>query len=221
MKFPDGNKRLYQCFVCGEVFKSYPEMSNHVIENHEEGREYIICPVKHCANPVRDMRFHFKTKHPALKCPQNCQLRAIVMYDIQGSKRKKLPNFKEGFIISEKNNGKKMHYRSGWEEAVYNCLEKLGDVLSYEVEPFPIPYYHRGKSHRYFPDLRVHYANGAVEVWEIKPRVQKVLPQNSAKFKAATHFCQTRGWTFEIITENEIASLKKKAGYEEKKRLDD
>ena len=98
-------------------------MQKHVIEAHEEGREYIICPVKHCECAVRDLRFHMRVKHSSLKIPQLKQMQALVMYDVKSpTKRKKLPNFKEGFIVSGKNDGRKMQYRSSYEEQTYLCL---------------------------------------------------------------------------------------------------
>lgn len=209
---PNNNKRKYQCFVCGVVFETYDEMKKHVFEEHEEGREYLVCPVKHCGCPVRDMRFHFRTRHPSLKMPKTGQLRATVMYDVRTpNKRKKLPTFKEGFLISEKNNGKQMHYRSGYEKDVYEALERIGDILKYDVEPFAIDYFFRGKKKQYFPDLIVEYGDGTVEVWEVKPSNQTVLAQNKAKWEAAKHYCAIRGWGFDVITEQRIQQLKKQA----------
>lgn len=209
LPFPDNNQKLFCCFVCARIFKQYKEMQDHIIESHEQGREYLICPVKHCGAAVRDLRFHFRNKHKSCKCPENIQLRATVLYDIKiPGKRRKLPNFKEGYIISAKNNGKKMHYRSSWEEQVYESLEKMGDVIAYDVEPFSIPYYFKGKRHRYFPDLKVTYTNGIVEIWEIKPQTQITNERNQAKFKSAEYFCHQRGWKLEIITEQRIQKLK-------------
>lgn len=209
IEFPDSNKRLYSCFVCGVTFEEYKDMASHVIETHEESREYLICPVKHCGAPVRDLVFHFRNRHPSCKCPKNCQLRATIMYDIKNpKKRKKLPTFKSGYVESKKNN-KNMHYRSSYEEQVYNCLENMGEVLSYDVEPFGIPYYYKGKSHKYYPDLKIQMNDGSVVIWEIKPSVQTATKQNSSKFKAAEYFCQLRGWKFEVITEQRIQQLKR------------
>jgi rubredoxin len=209
MLFPDNKERKYQCFVCGVVFNNYNEMKDHVIEVHEEGREYLVCPVKFCGAPVRDLRFHFRNKHPACKCPEDRQLRATIMYDIKGpNKRKKLPNFENGFHVSTKT-GKKMHFRSGYERDVYECLDKLGDVLRYEVEPFSVPYFYKGKKKQYFPDLLVEFSSGAIEIWEIKPSNQTVLEQNKAKWEAAKYYCKLRGWVFEPITEQRISQLKK------------
>jgi len=36
---------------------------------------------------------------------------------------------------------------------------------------------------------------------------------NQAKWASAKHYCLMRGWTFQVICEDDIANLKKKAGY--------
>ena len=42
----------------------YESYKSHILENHEEGREYVICPLTRCGCPVRCVRTHFKAKHP-------------------------------------------------------------------------------------------------------------------------------------------------------------
>lgn len=208
--FGNTNQRMYSCFVCAKTFRNFEEFKSHIFEKHEEGREYLVCPVKYCGCPARDLRYHFRTKHPSLKIPENIQLRATVMYDTKTpGKRRKVPNFKEGYIISEKN-GKKVHYRSGYELEVYNTLEKIGEVLAYECEPFGIHYFYKGKRRQYFPDLKVVYSDGRVEIWEVKPANQTATDQNTAKFAAAEQYCKLRGWNFDVITEQRIQQLKKK-----------
>src|ERR1019366_3873114 len=96
-------------------------------------------------------------KHPKEPVPQSGMMRSIVWKDFspKGSKKKgKKPNFREGTIISLKMHGKEMHYRSGWECEVYECLEALSQVQAYWVEPIRIPYLHEGHMHDYLPDIR-------------------------------------------------------------------
>lgn len=202
--------RRYTCFVCGSVHDEYQEMQEHIKEKHEQGREYLICPVKYCSKCIRDMRSHFRSSHPALQIPKNCQMRPTVLYDFSSKTKRKIPTFKEGYIISEKNHGKTMHYRSNYEKEVYESLEVLGEVIRYDVEPFPIEYHFRGKQRNYFPDLIVEFIDGSKEIWEVKPANQQGLPMNKAKWKSAEHYCRIRGWKFEVINETKIAQLKKK-----------
>lgn len=205
----ENSTRKYQCFVCGQLFDTHPEFSEHLIEEHEEGREWVRCPLTHCQCPVRDLRAHFEAKHPSMPIPKNCQLRASVWYDQLGKSRKKKFSFAEGNFISEKNGGKSMHYRSGWELEIYKILEQMGTVHSYQVEPFKIDYFFRGKARTYIPDLLIHYVDNTQELWECKPRNQLRVPQVKAKKAAAEEFCTIRGISYKMITETEIKKMKK------------
>lgn len=211
MTFPfqeiNPSEKLFSCFVCGFCFRKYDEFRQHIINEHEEGREYLICPLTHCQSPIRDLRTHWRAKHTGITMPQSAQMKATVFYDTrQQGKKKKIPSFKEGFFESVKNN-KKLHYRSSYEEKVYKCLETMGNVIRYDVETFKIPYFFKGKKKTYWPDISVYYADGAVEIWEIKPASQTALEQNKAKWDAAKYFCSLRGWNFKVLNEQMIQKL--------------
>ncbi len=208
MSMDFGNsQRKFACFVCGSVFIEYSDMKNHIIESHEEGREYVKCPLTHCGCPVRTLRDHFASRHPSMPIPKNCQLRASVWYDHSGRNKKKKFSFAEGNFVSEKNGGRSMHYRSGWELKVYELLEEMGEVLSYQVEPFKITYYFKGKPRTYIPDIMVNFADGSKCIYEIKPANQVSLPQIQAK-KNAADYCIARGMTYRMITEGVIDKMK-------------
>lgn len=218
---PNAGTRKYICFVCGVPFDVYNEYKDHILANHEEGREYIKCPLLRCQAPVRDVRLHFTVKHPKDKCPKLGQMRALVWTDQKAPKRKKKPKFKEGYINSQKNGGKQMHYRSSWERDVYMCLENLDEVVSYKVENFPVEYYWKGRNKRYFPDLFVAFKDGHYEVWEIKPDNQKTLEINKAKWMACESHCEARQWKFKIVSEEEIRQLKQKTRLDINMKIDE
>lgn len=207
--FLQNNIRKYTCFVCGTEFTEFPEYIKHIISTHEEGREYLLCPLNRCKAPVRDIRSHFKVYHKNDKIPNNIQLKTLIWKDFSKTKKRKAPHFKEGYFVSLKNNGKCMHFRSGYEESVYKILESMNTVNTYAVEPIEVPYFFNGKSKRYFPDLIVFFTDGHVEVWEIKPKTQKLCPVNLAKWNACKEYCRLRNWNFEVITETEIQKLQK------------
>lgn len=213
LPFEKDNKRKWQCFVCGMTHTNFEDFKTHVAENHEEGREYIVCPLPHCQAPVRDLKLHFKSIHPSAPIPKNSQFKATIWKD-QGKKGNKLkqrkPNFREGYLTSNKNGGKEMHYRSGYECDVYKCLESLQEVIAYDVEPFSVPYSFNGEAHHYHPDIKIVYDDGRTEIWEIKPSKQTHLPVNSAKWSAAQDYCEARGWEFLVITEKGIDKLKQR-----------
>jgi len=207
---PDKDKRKYQCFVCGLKFETFEEFKEHIPSEHEEGRDYILCPLKRCGAPVRDMRSHFKCKHPSEKIPKKGMMKSIVWHDIAAKKRKtRKPKFREGYFQSSKMQ-KSLHYRSGYESTIYECLEADVEVNAFDVEPFKVPYLHKGKARKYIPDLIVQFIDGRTEIWEIKPSSQTVLEVNKNKWRAATKACKNRGWKFVVITEKGIDLLKKK-----------
>lgn len=211
LPFPNQSSRRWQCFVCGMEFKEPQEFKGHIVKEHEEGRDYVLCPLKRCGFPVRDVRAHFKARHPQEALPKVGQMRAVAWRDMRDQKavKRKGPSFKEGFYVSRKNGMKEMHYRSGYEAQVYELLEQHPLVTGYEVEPMHITYWFGGRQRKYYPDLAVRYADGRLEIWEIKPATQTSLPMNEAKWTAATNYCLQRGWHFEVMVEKKIGDLKR------------
>jgi hypothetical protein len=143
--------------------------------------------------------------------PNKGLTRAVVWYDFnaKGERKTRKPKFKEGFHHSPKMN-KEIHYRSGYEKTIYECLDADDDVLAYDGEPFAIEYIHKGKAHRYTPDIIVRFFDGHTELWEVKPSAQTLLQKNQDKWFHANEACKTRGWDFLVITEVGIDRLKQK-----------
>lgn len=42
----DKNARKYQCFVCATQFLDFDEYKKHIIDSHDEGRDYVKCPLE-------------------------------------------------------------------------------------------------------------------------------------------------------------------------------
>ncbi len=206
------NIRKFQCFICGVMHDSFEEFKSHIIENHEEGTDYIPCPLERCKAPVRDMKAHFKAKHPSEAIPKKGMMKATVWRDIstKGQIKKRKARFREGWHQSTKMQ-KSFYYRSGYEKIVYECLDSWNEVVAYQAEPFKIPYIHEGECHEYTPDVFIAFLNDRKEVWEIKPANQTLLERNQNKWFSAKKACEARGWGFEVITEQSINKLKKKA----------
>jgi hypothetical protein len=218
--FQNDKTRQWQCFVCGQAYTTFESFKDHIIQNHEEGREFVVCPLARCGAPVRDLRAHFKAKHPTEKQPKAAQMRAIIWKDQSAKKdgkdlKVRKPRFRDGYLTSEKNGGKEMHYRSAFECEVYECLEAWDMVRAYDVEPFKVPYFFDGGTHEYNPDLSIQFTDGTIEVWEIKPAKQTALPRNDAKWNACNAYCKTRGWEFKVITEVGVGKLKKAVQFQE------
>jgi len=209
---PEKDKRVYQCFICGERLSTFDLFKEHITKNHEEGREYICCPLARCQAPVRDLKAHFKAKHPHDKMPKTGPSRSIIWKDIStkhGKMNTQKPHFREGYMVSHKN-GKEMHYRSGMECEVYEMLERWNEVFKYEEEPFPVRYSFLGIEHDYFPDIRITFKDGTVEVWEVKPSSQTQIAKNKAKWQACNEYCLARTWKFMVLTEKGMNKLREK-----------
>lgn len=208
--FPKSDsKRKYTCFVCGVMFEDYVGFKNHIIEEHKEGEDYILCPLKRCRAPIRDLRMHFKAIHPSEKLPKSGPMKAMIWRDVSNRKAKKRkPSFKEGWYESKKMQTK-FYYRSSYELTVFECLDEWTKVIGYEAEPFKIPYIHKGEQREYTPDIIVTFTDGHREVWEIKPSSQTMMEVNTNKWHAANLSCKARGWDFVVMTEKGIGKLKK------------
>jgi hypothetical protein len=216
LPFEDPSKpkgRLWQCFVCGRNHNDFDEYKKHIIIEHDEGREYISCP--DCQAPVRDMKVHYRMKHPKRTMPTNIQTRVGVWFDFKTGKDGKSkrsarkPTFRSGFFTSKKS-GKDIPYRSGMECEFYECLEADMDVESFFAEPFKVPYYHKNEWHDYIPDLRINFIDGSTEIWEVKPANQTHYEQNKAKWAAMNDHAANYGWQFVVQTEVGLNKLKTK-----------
>lgn len=207
--FEKDNSRKWRCFVCGKQYAIYEEYKDHIVTEHQEGREFISCP--DCQAPVRDLPSHYKVKHPKRLMPKNVQTKVSVWSDFSTGKRKsKALNFEKGYFESNKMNKALYYYRSSYERDIYNLLEADTDVIGYFAEPFKIPYFYNQKWSNYVPDLRIDYIDGSVEIWEIKPASQTHYEINQAKWSAAANYTENHGWKFNLITEVGINKLKAK-----------
>jgi hypothetical protein len=107
-------------------------------------------------------------------------------------------------------------------------LDNWAEVTDWASEELAIPYRSPidNAIHRYFPDFVVRMKDGRVMILEVKPKAQVKVPKkpknknkkaqrryigesmeygkNQAKWAAATAFCAARGWSFKILTEDDI-----------------
>ena len=119
-------------------------------------------------------------------------------------------------------------YRSSWERLFMEWLCKNPDVITFSSEEFAIPYISPvdDRTHRYFVDFKVKFANGTTILIEIKPAHQtkkpvakkgkkqsslmeevKTYAVNYAKWKYAETYASERGWKFAVFTEHTLKSL--------------
>lgn len=71
-----------------------------------------------------------------------------------------------------KKNGDNFPYKSSYELAYLHQLESEDEVIKYLYEPFEL-YYNdvNGKQRIYRPDFMILYANGSIEITEVKPKI--------------------------------------------------
>ena len=114
-------------------------------------------------------------------------------------------------------------YRSGWELTFMTFCDTNKNVLYWASEALKIPYRHplTGKPANYIPDFFVMYENKhrqkIAEVVEIKPKKQSLIESkvanakdraivaiNHAKWAAAMAYCKSQGYSFRVITEEDL-----------------
>jgi hypothetical protein len=134
------------------------------------------------------------------------------------------PSFPEKYV----GNPSSIIYRSLWELKFLKYCDTNENILEYASEELAIPYISPvdGKIHKYFPDvyIKVKEPDGSIKKYliEIKPYKQTMAPpkpkrqtkgyiyevyeyaKNQSKWEAAREYCKDRGWTFRILTENEL-----------------
>jgi len=118
-------------------------------------------------------------------------------------------------------NIKHIVWRSTWELKYMRYLDSSPDILQWSSEQVAIPYVSPLDTyvHRYFPDFWIKKTEGEYII-EIKPKRETRKPttqnkrrllkesivyaRNIAKWKAAKHYCDERGWHFRILTEDDL-----------------
>ena len=117
----------------------------------------------------------------------------------------------------------KPKYRSGWELTFMTFCDNNKHVIYWASEALRIPYRHplTGKMTQYVPDFFVVYENKygqqKAEVVEIKPKKQRLIESrvanakdrmvvaiNHAKWGAAMAYCKQQGYTFRVVTEDDL-----------------
>jgi hypothetical protein len=117
----------------------------------------------------------------------------------------------------------KPKYRSGWELTFMTFCDTNKNVLYWASEAISIPYMNplKGRKANYIPDFFVVYQNKSgqqiAEVVEIKPKKQSLIESkvasakdraivalNHAKWQAAMAYCKSQGYTFRVITEDDL-----------------
>lgn len=120
----------------------------------------------------------------------------------------------------------KIRYMSGWELEACRFFDNNPNIIAWNSEDVIIPYVKptTGRVHRYVVDFLVQYVdrngNTKIELLEVKPKKQTKRSRsknpktrlyediefaiNQAKWQAAAQYAAQRGWTFKVVTENDV-----------------
>lgn len=119
-------------------------------------------------------------------------------------------------------------YRSSWELAAMNWVDRNPSVLEWSSEEVVVPYICATdlKPHRYFLDFKLKMENGDIYLVEIKPSKETKPPKrqgkkkakfleeaatfakNQSKWTAARKYAEMRGWKFVIWDENTLKRMR-------------
>jgi len=101
----------------------------------------------------------------------------------------------------------RVYFMSGWEKRRWADLDADPEVVRYERSPCAIPYEWDGSTHRYVPDVLIHYNDGSTMLEEIKPeklltRFHKGQAQLLAKVQAGQAHATAQGWGWRVFSYN-------------------
>ena len=144
---------------------------------------------------------------------------------------KKYKKYKQGIYkpaTDKYKGGSNPKYRSSWELKFFRWCDSNPNVVEWSSESIAVPYTSPldGRGHRYFVDnvVKIKEGNNIVKyLIEIKPKRQTMKPtshgnkkkstilyesmeyvRNIAKWEAAKKWCSTRGYKFQILTEDHL-----------------
>jgi len=80
------------------------------------------------------------------------------------------------------------------------------DVVVFNEQPFRMEIEANGVTRNLYPDFMVFYDNGSVSVEEVKPSYKLDNLEIVRKFEIQKQVCETLGYEFKVVTENDIRS---------------
>lgn len=93
-------------------------------------------------------------------------------------------------------------YRSSWEKRVFVMLDESRTVVSYQVEPFVVPYTDsKGCSRWTKPDALIRFSNGQKLLVEVKPLSMLPLFGNPEKIMGLVAYAKVNDLQFAVIDE--------------------
>lgn len=107
--------------------------------------------------------------------------------------------------FDSKKMGRKFWYRSSWELARMNVLERDKDVVSYFVESLLISYVFDGIERFCKPDFAIIRTGGLGVLEEVKASLDMHDRKRTlCKIRAMRRWCEKHGWEFRLLTSLEV-----------------
>jgi hypothetical protein len=97
-----------------------------------------------------------------------------------------------------------IQYESLLERDFLLVLEDLACVVTYQEQPFVVPYDKENREHCYYPDVFFVLEDGRGVVVEVKPTFRMALHRNLVKWSALRAFCRQRGYGL-LVTDGRYA----------------
>lgn len=101
-------------------------------------------------------------------------------------------------------NDQMIHWESLLERDYIRLLEFDPTVIRYESQPLVIDYAYKGKIYKYYPDFKIITTDHSARLVEVKPSKFINKPENRVKFEVGKRYCEQYGWTFQVVTEEQI-----------------
>jgi endogenous inhibitor of DNA gyrase (YacG/DUF329 family) len=111
--------------------------------------------------------------------------------------------YKSGHVFIQKL-GREVWHRSSYEKIIFEILDTLDIVKSFDVEKVQIPYLKKGTVHYYVLDTFVHLQDGRRVLVEVKPKRFMSFDTNLLKFEAAEKYARNIGARFIVLTEDNL-----------------
>lgn len=202
------HRRELMCLVCLKTFSVYASVA--------EKRQYCS---KSCANTGENNAMHGRFGEQSPMFGKAAWCRGLTIHT---DSRLRVAGEKISNIISDKIiNGEWTHpvgFDSGWHESpkagcqfhrssyelrYFRMLDSDPDVVTYQSEPFKIPYMWEGSVKNYTPDVLV-MRHDRKQLIEVKPATLVNEAKNIAKAIAADAWCSQNNIEYIVVTENEL-----------------
>ncbi|MNO67820.1 hypothetical protein D3C76_586340 [compost metagenome] len=101
-------------------------------------------------------------------------------------------------------NNKMVHCESRLERNFVRLLDFDREAILVESQPVCLLYSYKGRKRKYYPDFKVITKEGKIWIIEVKPKKMTQKPANLIKFIIGRLYCESNGWEYHIVTEDQI-----------------